>query len=236
MSGDGPPGLEERLGYQFGDRSLLARALTHASARPAGHTGPVESNERLEFLGDSVLQLVLTEELAKRYPEDAEGVLTTKRATLVRGSTLAALARELAIAPCLRVGESPGEARARDLPSTLENALEAIAGAIFLDGGFAAARAATLRWYGPLAARLENPGPDLNPKGRLQELVQPEHGNDAIAYVLLATTGRDHERRFEVALHLLGQEVARGEGPSKKAAEEAAARAALPRVQGGPAT
>jgi ribonuclease III len=224
--------LEETLAHPFAQPALLAEALRHpsyANEHPA--TGP--SNQRLEFLGDAVLQLVVSTELYQLYPDSPEGELSKRRAALTQGPMLATLAAELGVAACLQLGESErANPSARGRATALEDACEAIFGAVYLDAGLVAARAVILRAYGSLPARLQPSLATDNPKGRLQERLQPAHGNQALRYHTAQAGGADHAREYasEVWLHdtLLG----RGSGPSKKIAEEAAAAAALlhPRV------
>jgi|GEM_PF-309630 len=255
--------LQNRIGYRFRDRALLELALTHPSSTneiPRGrgekNTASAQTNQRLEFLGDSVLQLILSEALYQLYPADREGALSTKRFALVKGETLAALAREIALADSIRVGASErnnpdaaalpgrtasGAATLRD--SILEDAFEALVAAVYLDSDFPTAREVLLRLYGDLAQKLDTAAHDTNPKGRLQERVQPLYGNDALHYEVTATHGEAHAREFVVALSLhdrrpnadgrdastapAPRHLATGRGSSKQRAEEAAARAAL---------
>jgi ribonuclease-3 len=217
-----PP--EVRLGHVFRDRTLLAQALTHPSLRQ--DPAPPETNQRLEFLGDAVLQLVLTEELFTAFPGEREGELSRLRATLANGACLAGLAREAGVDAALRLSASEEAAGGRARPAALADALEALLGAVFLEAGLDGARRAVLALYGPLAPRLAAAVAD-NPKGRLQERIQPEHGNDALRYAVVATEGADHARTYTVTVFLRDQPLGTGRGPSKKAAEEAAARAAL---------
>ncbi len=227
-----PAALETRLDYAFRDRSLLARALTHPS-RLQEEPGLAESNQRLEFLGDAVLQLVLTEALFRQYPAEREGALSKRRATLANGAFLADLARELGLKPALRLSSSEEATGGRERASTLEDAFEALVGAVFLDAGLDEVRRVVLRLYGPLDRRLAAAGDEENPKGRLQELVQPRHGNSALRYEVLRIEGEDHARRYEVAVYLQDRPLSTGRGTSKKTAEEAAAREALAALQGG---
>jgi len=249
--------LEKRIGYSFRNLGLLEQALTHPSSLNELPRGRIEkkqvndrdrgldgSNQRLEFLGDSVLQLILSETLYKRYPEDREGALSTKRFALVKGSTLSALAREIELYDYIRVGQSErsnasgaankgnaadsensSPANLRD--SILEDAFEALIAAVYLDSDLATAREIVLRLYGDISKKLADAAPDTNPKGRLQEHVQPRYGNDALHYEVIATHGEAHAREFEVAVYLCEQRLATGRGSSKQRAEEAAARAAL---------
>ncbi|TVR47232.1 MAG: ribonuclease III [Puniceicoccaceae bacterium] len=242
--------LQRRLGHNFRDPALLALALTHPAAAEA-EAEATGNNQRLEFLGDAILQAVLSHELYQLFPDDREGDLTTKRSLLVRGSSLAALARSLDLGPNLitsRRGSTPkpqpGEEEGTTSPATKaesirhdpaqtdsanEDALEALIGAVFLDAGPTAARRVIHRLFGDLADRLRHLTSADNPKGRLQELVQPLHGNDALAYVVTATRGRPHDREFEIEVRLHGHTLGKGTGLSKKEAGEDAARRALER-------
>lgn len=218
--------LIERLGVAFRDRALLDRALTHSSLlqdRPDLR----ESNQRLEFLGDAVLQLVLTEELFRRFPQDREGVLSKRRAALANGTYLARLAREIGLDAALRFGASEEATGGRDRDSALEDAFEALIGAVYLDRGLDEARRVVLRIYRGIEERLAAVEDFENPKGRLQEIVQPLHGNQALRYEVLCIEGEDHARSYEVAVFLIDRQLGTGRGTSKKSAEEAAAREAL---------
>lgn len=217
--------IERRLGYPFRDRTLLQRALTHPSWQPEP-AGAVAHNQRLEFLGDAVLNFVIADELFRRRPDEREGRLTQRRAALIRGPMLAALALELGLDAALRVGRSE-EAAGRTKASALEDAFEAVIGAIYLDCDLDAARAAILRIYGDLDARAAPSPAEENPKGALQERIQPRHGNHALRYELVTVEGADHARTYEVAVFLHAQRLGTGRGSSKQAAETAAARAAL---------
>jgi ribonuclease-3 len=218
--------LQARIGHRFRDPSLLERALTHASWLQDDPLSP-GNNQRLEFLGDSVLQLVLTESLFSLYPDDREGELTKRRAVLTRGRFLASLAREIGLDLCLRLGANEEASGGRGRDAALEDAFEALVGAAHLDGGITASRALVAKVYGDLGGRLAALVGAANPKGRLQELVQAVHGNGALRYELLSADGADHRRTYEVAVYLVDRRLGAGRGGSKKAAEEEAARAAL---------
>lgn len=224
MSGD-LEAIGARIGHAFRDPGLLARALTHPSLAQDGPGG--ENNQRLEFLGDSVLQLVLAEALFTLYPADREGDLTRRRSVLGNGSILARLAREAGLDAHLRLGAGEEAAGGRARDAALEDAFEALVGAVYLDGGLDCARRVALAIYGDIPGRLAELEGDANPKGRLQEIVQPRHGNRALRYEVLSTGGADHEKRYEVAVFLLDRRIGAGSGSSKKLAEEGAARAAL---------
>lgn len=222
--------FEKRLGHAFARPELLAEALTHPShLQDHPQAGP--HNQRLEFLGDSVLHFLLTEALYREFPGVREGVLSRRRAVLTKGKFLSQLARDLGVDKAVRLGRSEEDAGGRNRDSILEDALEAVVGALFLDTGITETRRLVLGWYGPLAARLEGAEQVENPKGRLQELVQPEHGNEALRYAVDVTTGPRHAREFTVSVHLHDRLLGTGHGSSKKAAEEAAARAALKALQ-----
>jgi len=221
--------LQQRLGYRFNDARLLQLALTHPSvAHEQG--APVQTNQRLEFLGDAVLQLVLTRELYEKFPAFGEGPLTKARAKLVNRRTLAEHARELELGRHLILSRGEDMHKGRERPSTLADAFEALLGAIFLDGGFGAADEFILGQFigafGELSAL-----PILeNPKGELQELLQSV-SSEAPQYRVVSATGPDHDRIFECTVHHAGAELARGAGKSKKDAESAAALAALARLR-----
>ncbi len=229
LSDSGPhplDSLQQRLDYSFHDVGLLECALTHPSYLQ-DHPEVAESNQRLEFLGDAVLQLVLTEALFQLFPGDREGLLSKRRATLTKGTFLATLAREIGIDVCLRL--SPGEEASggRFRAAALEDACEALFGALYLDGGLPVAKRVVLGLYGPLSDRLTGAVDADNPKGRLQEYIQPQHGNDALRYEVSQIAGEDHAREYEVTVFINGQPAGSGRGKSKKLAEEAAAQAAL---------
>jgi ribonuclease-3 len=218
--------LQARLAYTFRDPALLERAVTHPSYLQE-HPGVPESNQRLEFLGDAVLQLVLTEALFQLFPGDREGQLSKHRAILTKGAFLAALAREIGLDTCLRLSASEESSGGRFRATALEDACEALVGAIHLDAGLPAARQVVLGLYGSLPDRLAGAIDADNPKGRLQELVQPVHGNDAVRYDVTKVSGEDHAREYEVTVFVNNRPLSSGRGTSKKLAEEQAAHAAL---------
>lgn len=217
--------LQETLGYVFRDENLLRLALTHPSV---AHESAVSTphNQRLEFLGDSVLGLVLTRELYERFADWGEGSLTKARAQLVNRRTLAGEARRLKLGEYLILsrGEETSGGRARQ--SALADAFEAVLGAVFLDSGYDVAREFILRRFGDAFGAL-NQAPHIeNPKGELQELLQAK-STEAPSYDMTATSGPDHDRQFECAVFHSGAELGRGQGKSKKEAEGQAALAAL---------
>ena len=217
--------LEDRLAYRFRDRTLLEQAVTHLSF--IQDNPGVQSNQRLEFLGDAVLQILLADELFHRFPDEREGFLSRHRALLVNGVVLAQLAREIGLESCLRLGTSEETTGGRDRASSLGDAFEALIGALYLDSDLVQTRPIVLRIYGDLEQRLSPLTESENPKGRLQELVQPLHGNNALRYEVVSIEGQDHARDYEVAVYLRDRPLGSGRGTSKKIAEEEAARAAL---------
>ena len=223
--------LQLKLGYSFNSLARLEEALTHPSYR-YDHPEVTVSNQRLEFLGDAVLQVVLSTELFHLFPAGQEGTLTKRRSLLARGVFLGVLAKEIGLDQCLRLGVSEAATGGRAKPSLLEDAFEALIGALYLDGGLDAARQTVLRIYGDLEGRLDAVEARDNPKGRLQDRIQPEHGNQALQYQVLKIEGADHARSFEVQVSLAGRPIGRGRGSSKKLAEEAAAREALETLRG----
>lgn len=218
--------LQVRIGHQFRQPALLRRAFVHRSYQ-AEHPEEAESNQRLEFLGDAVLQLIITEALFALYPDEREGMLSKRRAALTKGGCLSQIALDLGLDACLLVGASEEQNGGRFRAAALEDAFEALVGALLLDHDFETARRVVLAIYGPLPARLHRVETVENPKGRLQERVQPQHGNQALRYEITQITGQDHDRVYEARVCLFEQELGRGRGRSKKAAEEDAARAAL---------
>ena len=222
--------LQKRLGCEFRDEKLLRLALTHPSvAHESGE--PDEHNQRLEFLGDAVLQLVLTQNLYEQFPSDDEGPLTKARAKLVNRKTLAEHARALDLGAYLILSRGEEISGGRERGSALADAVEALLGAIFLDGGFDAARQFILREFGEAFGELKTLPLIENPKGELQELLQVRSPK-APEYRVVSTTGPDHDRVFECTVHHEGVELARGAGKSKKAAQSEAALAALKKLRG----
>jgi ribonuclease-3 len=218
--------LEEAIGHEFRDRALLERAVTHPSLTQ-DRTDGLQSYQRLEFLGDAVLQLILTEALYDLFPSDREGLLSKRRSALANGTFLAGLAREIGLDAALRLSASEESSGGRNRDAALEDAFEALIGAVYLDSDIDRVRRVALGIYGDLGERLANVEDRENPKGRLQELVQPMHGNNALRYEVQQIEGEDHAREYIVAVLLQEREVGTGRGSSKKQAEEAAAREAL---------
>ena len=211
--------------YAFRDEGLLRLALTHPSlAHDCG--SPVSHNQRLEFLGDAVLQLVLTRELYDKFPTVDEGPLTQARAQMVNRRTLTGQGRQLGLGDYLLLSRGEAATGGREKASALADAFEALVGAIYLDGGLDAARDFLRRQFRDAFGELEVIPSLENPKGELQELLQAM-SPEAPQYRLESASGPDHERVFESAVYHGGQELGRGHGRSKKEAESRAANAAL---------
>lgn len=222
----GQQALEARLGLRFRDPALLRTALTHPSYANEHPATVEETNERLEFLGDAVLGLIVAEALYARYPALEEGRLTEWRAQLVCGPTLARVAERFGIGAALLLGRGEEATGGRQREGNLERALEATVGAVMLDQGLEAARAFAERALEPEFHALAGDDPAaLNPKGALQQLVQGVLGRPH--YVTTLEEGPEHARRFTIEVRIDGEVVGTGSGPSKQQAEKAAARAAL---------
>ena len=221
--------LQVRLGYIFRDESLLLLALTHPSV--AHELGmPVLHNQRLEFLGDAVLQLALTRELYEKFPDFSEGPLTKARAKLVNRRSLAVRGRAIDLGQHLVLSRGEESHGGRERSSALADAYESVIGAIFLDGGFDAAREFILREFDSGFGEVSALPVLENPKGELQELLQAK-SPVAPKYHVVSATGPDHDRVFECTVHHDGLELARGSGKSKKLAESEAALAALNKLR-----
>jgi ribonuclease-3 len=226
--------LEAALGYQFRDVALLRLALTHPSlAHELG--GGLQHNQRLEFLGDAVLQLVITTRLYEEFPDLGEGPLTQARAQMVNRTMLAQQGARLELGAHLVLsrGEETSGGRARS--STIADAFEAVIGAIYLDSDYPTACRVVLNLYREVLGELEVLPNLANPKGELQELLQST-SPEPPRYELKSSSGPDHNRSFECAVSHLGAELGRGFGRSKKTAESAAAQAAMDRLRGGGST
>jgi ribonuclease III len=217
-------GLEARVGHHFKDRSLLKRALTHASVRQA--TAKRRDNERLEFLGDRVLGLAVAELLNETYPSATEGELARLFNGLVKGSTCAEIARTLDLGPHLVLSESEDGSGGRDKTTILADACEALLGAIFLEAGYEKARDIVRAHWGSKLEVSDAKGPDA--KSALQEWAQGQ-GLDLPHYTEVARSGPDHAPSFTTEVRIKGRKPARGQGASKRTAEQAAATALLRR-------
>lgn len=217
--------LEERIPHQFQNPELLREALTHPSVRHE-RPRPFFDNQRLEFLGDAVLQLVVTEYLFARFGEVGEGPLTIRRARLVSRESLRRYAQQLDLGRHLLLGRGEEASGGRERASTLADAFEALLGALYLDGGMEVTRRFILVEMEQDLERLEEESLEINPKGQLQELLQAISPRSPV-YELLSQSGREHEKTFAVRVVWEKQVLGDGTGRSKKQAESAAALAAL---------
>lgn len=218
--------LSEALGHRFRQRDLLTEALTHPSAS-AGRGGP-SGYERLEFLGDRVLGLVIAKMLIDTYPHEKEGALARRHAALVRREALARVAQRIGLTEALVMARGEEDAGGRQNPALLADACEAVIGALFADAGFETAAEFVRRHWEPLMAEAITPPKDA--KTALQEWAQAR-GLPLPAYETVGMEGRAHEPTFRVRVALQGMEPAEGTGPSKRVAEQAAAAAMLQRLE-----
>ncbi len=220
--------IQSVIDYAFKDVSLLATALTHKSF--VNETvGDFQDNQRLEFLGDAVIGLVVAEDLMNRLTSKPEGILTRWRAALVDEGSLAELAREYRLGEALRLGHGELMNNGQDRPSTLSDAVEALIGAVFQDGGFDAAKRVVLNWMAERLDEVSDEEHPTDPKGALQEVLQAK-GSVSPVYRLVNEEGPDHAKVFDVEITLEGEPLAVGRGRSKKEAEKRAARKAIEKV------
>ncbi len=222
LGSDAVDALSERLGYEFTDRANLEAALAHRSW--CAETEGVPSNERLEFLGDSVLGLVVTDFIYLEYPALPEGELAKVRSSVVNAQALAEAALSLDLGAAVRLGKGEDASGGREKPSILSDALEALIGAIYLDGGWAAAQNFVLTLLGPIIEEAAAGPGGQDYKTRLQELAA-QHYPELPRYVVL-DDGPDHAKTFQALVYIGPDLQGEGHGRSKKQAEQAAARAA----------
>ncbi len=220
--------LLEAIGYRFTRFDLLRDALTHRSFANEHPARAPHDNERLEFLGDAVVGFIVAALLFERFPDAPEGELTRRRADLVCESGLAEVALAIDLAPALRLGKGEEKSGGRDKPRLLSSALEAVIGAVYLDGGSDAVSALGERLFRPRLVHDE--AGERDSKSRLQELVQARSGQIP-HYELLHSAGPDHDRRFFVSIQVDGEELAQGDGRSKLAAEQEAARLVVESIE-----
>jgi ribonuclease-3 len=217
--------LEKRMGYKFRNALLLAEALTHPSISLERKDYPFD-NQRLEFLGDAVIQVVVTEHLFQMFPDFSEGRMTKLRTRIVSRMALRERALALDLGSFLMMGRGEEASGGRERASTLADAFESVVGAIYLDGGFEASRIFLLSQMEETFADLASQPEEINPKGFLQELLQSITPN-APEYELLSMTGPEHSKKFVCRVVWNEEELGRGEGLSKKEAQVAAAVSAL---------
>lgn len=237
---DGPPSLpperdalladlETKLGIRFRDRSLLHTALVHGSVGPEGRSRHGDNYERLEFLGDAVLNLVISDHLYRMFPARLEGDLARLRAAIVSEGPLARVARAMDLGRYMLLGRGEEKGGGRTRTSLLADALEAIVGAVYVDSGYGVAHYCVTRWFGDELARLEEPG-EGDYKSQLQELVQ-QRERRLPRYRIVGQEGPEHSRVFVAVVEVNGRSVGEGRGRSKKEAEQAAAQRALEQVR-----
>lgn len=219
--------LEERIGYSFKNKNLLKTALTHSSYSNEKKVGHFGCNERLEFLGDAVLELTSSEFLFLNYKDMPEGELTKLRASIVCEPTLALCAREISLGDYLMLGKGENMTGGRKRPSVVSDAFEAVIGAIYLDGGLEAARAFVYRF---VMSDIETKKLFYDSKTILQEKVQQKYHIE-VTYRLDGEEGPDHDKRFFVSAMVEDRVIGAGEGRTKKAAEQEAAYDALKKGQ-----
>ncbi len=219
--------FEKKIGYQFAEPDILLTALTHSSYSNEKRLKKYECNERLEFLGDAVLELVSSESLYLQYPKKPEGDLSRIRASYVCEPTLALCAKELNLGEYLLLGKGEDMTGGRERDSILSDAMEATIGAVYLDGGFAEAK----RYIEEFVLKdIEKKKLFYDSKTYLQEIVQREH--ETLEYVLLKEEGPDHHKSFYVGVVLDGKQIAEASGRTKKKAEQAAAYEAILLLEG----
>lgn len=220
--------IDTRIGYHFSNTALAIESLTHRSyfnetKKKNNH------NERLEFLGDAVLDLVISETLMQRMPLAEEGTLTQLRASLVQEESLAQMAKTLDLCPLILLGKGEEKNNGREKPSILSDAVEAVVGAVYLDGGYESAKEVILMWFAGALNTVVKNGLMLDAKSALQEKLQALGGGSP-TYETIGEFGPDHNKVFEVALKTDDKVLATGKGKSKKEAEKKAAQNALEKL------
>ena len=219
-------GLEAKLGYRFRDPELLAHALVHRSFL-TGKDLPYESNnERLEFLGDSVLNMLTTEYLYRNYPDDPEGDLSKRKSAIVSGHACAQSSKEWDLDEYIRVGKAESKMSGSGKETILADAYEAVLGAVYLDGGLEEVRAILNKFHFPRIQEIIVANDFVNYKSELLEFTQGKLKTSPV-YVLVGENGPEHQKVFTTEVHINGKTYGRGEGPNKKKAEQEAARVSL---------
>ena len=218
--------LIKKIGIEFKDKAFLELAFVHRSYLNEHKDEDLNSNERLEFLGDAVLELISTEYLYKNHPEQTEGEMTNFRSALVQGKNLAHVARELELGQYLSLSHGEENSGGRDKNYLLANTLEALIGAIYLDRGFATAKTFILSFIVNRLDEIIEKKLHIDPKSRFQEIAQ-EKMEVTPEYEVLEESGPDHNKKFETGVFIDGKLIAKGKGSSKQNAEEAAAKKAL---------
>jgi ribonuclease-3 len=220
-----PKSLEGEIGYKFKNKALLREALTHPSIDH--RISNERHNQRLEFLGDSVLGCIIAKWLFLKYPDVTEGDLSRKKSLLAHGKHLAELGKHISLHQYLMVGKSEKMSSGNFRPSVLEDAFEALIGAIYLDSDYRSVERIVLQWEETFCKTIENQSMGFNPKGQLQEFLQSLPDNPPISYRMIKQHGPDHRKKFEVEVLIASKKISTGKGNSKKKAEEVAAQSAL---------
>ena len=220
---------EELIGYDFRQKELLKIALTHPSYNH--EVSGLHDNQRLEFLGDSVLSIVIAEKLYQDYPEANEGELTRRRSNLICGATLVKIGKSLKLGDFIFMSKSEKRSGGSTRDSTLEDAVEAVIGAIYIDGGWEIVRKTILKWTNELLSDAQMINFEINQKGKLQELVQNVGINIKIQYEITREVGPPHNRFFESEVKIEGKLFGKGSGRTKKEAESIAAEQAIKKFQ-----
>lgn len=221
--------LEDKIGYHFKQTELLSQAMTHSSFANEHKRNMMKDNERLEFLGDAVLEVVSSEFLYHHYPQMPEGDLTKLRASIVCEPTLAICTREIELSCYLQLGKGEEHTGGRCRDSIISDAMEALIGAIYLDGGFANAKEFILKY---IMKDIENKQLFYDSKTILQEIIQRDFKGEEIGYTLLGEEGPDHDKKFIVQLHIGSRFSSKGIGRTKKSAEQEAAYQAIIALRG----
>lgn len=221
--------LQEITGYEFRDKELFCRALTHSSYANEHRMAKKQCNERLEFLGDAVLELVSSDFLYHKYPDKPEGELTKIRASIVCEPTLAYCAADIHLGSYLLLGKGEEATGGRERNSVVSDAMEALIGAIYLDGGFASAKEFIHKF---ILKDIEHKKLFYDSKTILQEIVQSDYKGKEIEYVLTGEIGPDHDKKFVVSLVVGDKTLGEGTGRTKKAAEQEAAYRAIIKLKG----
>lgn len=218
--------LKKMLGLQWLNESLLRQALTHSSFTYESRQNGIKNNQRLEFLGDAVLELVVSDYLYRSKPDWDEGELTKLRASIVCEPSLARVATALGLGLCLNMGKGEEKSGGRERPSILADALEALLGAIYIDQGLESAAEVAFAFLKPVIDDVLEGRLERDYKTELQEMVQ-QRGGETVQYVILKEDGPDHNKTFTAGVLYRGRMVGKGNGRSKKDAEQQAAKSAL---------
>lgn len=226
--------LQGAIGYEFRNLATLRDSLVHRSYNAAdGERRPGTSNERMEFLGDSVLSLVVNDYLYHRYPDKSEGELTKIKSVIVSKQILAHLAKKIDLGSCVLVSDNAQKAGVAEMQSVLADTLEAVFGAVFIDGGFESARSCILKVLPDNPGEIVYKEETINYKSLLQEYIQALHKIPP-RYRVYSTAGPDHDKEFDVEVVVQGNILGKGAGKTKKHAEQEAAKAAYRRLMNAP--